>query len=143
MTLPAFPIFLAGAPVLALATACITASTTSGNACTVRHIEEIVRNAVAHAGEIFCGEVLAVNYRHTARLLTSPDETTPSNDLAFLITNRTRGLLPGLSDTPRRYYIEARIDPQTACFVPSGSGEECVPYRRPIDMHVLAARSLP
>jgi hypothetical protein len=98
---------------------------------------------VGHAGEIFCGDVFAVTHGGTARILSRADEMPPSNDLALLITNNSRRLLRGLSRIPRRFYVEARIDPQTECFSPSGSGEDCSPYVRPVFMHVLSARPKP
>ena len=80
-----------------------------------------------------------VEYGRTARILRSADENPPSRHVALLVMPDSRGLLIGLSELPQRYYVEARIDPMEECFVPSGSGEDCSPYRRPVDFHILAA----
>jgi hypothetical protein len=136
-------VLLMAALALCLAPFCATSLSASDSTCAVRQIEEVVRHAVARAGDIFCGEALAVEYRGTARLLSGPGEAPPSRDLALLVTERTRALLRGLSDRPGQFYVEARIDPQSECFSPSESGELCVPYRRPVFMHILRARRLP
>ncbi len=135
-------------PILALVGLCVTAacatmSTGSNSRCAVSQIDEVVRDPVGHSGEVFCGDVFAVEDDRTARILSGADEMPPSSDLALLVTSDSRRLLEGLSKAPRRFYVEARIDPQTECFVPSESGEDCSPYRRPVSMHILSARRRP
>lgn len=128
---------------LCLTAACATMSTASNSQCAVGRIEEVVSDPLGHSGEVFCGDVFAVEYGRTVRILGSPDEMPPSYDLALLVTSNSRRLLEGLSTVPRRFYVEARIDPQTQCFSPSESGEDCSPYRRPVSMHILSARRRP
>lgn len=119
---------------------CMTTRSISNTKCTVHQIEMIVLDATAYAGNIFCGEVYAVEYGATARILSSPNEMPPTNDVALLVSSQTRRLLAGLSEVPQRFYLEARIDPMMECFSPSGSGEDCSPYRRPIVFHILSAQ---
>jgi hypothetical protein len=109
----------------------------------VRQIDEVVRDPVAHVGEIFCGDVFAVEYGRGARILSRPDEIPPTMDLALLVSSNTRPLLSGLATVPQRYYIEARVDPMLQCFAPSESGEDCSPYRRPVLFHISSARRRP
>lgn len=134
-------ILLAGACFLCAAVACRSTGETSR--CMVRQIEEVVRNPLNYAGRVFCGEVFAVRYGATARILSSPSETPPSIDLAMVVTSRTRHMLVGLSEEPQRFYIEARVDPQTDCFVAREGAERCFPYRRPVFMHVVSSQPRP
>ena len=134
-------IFLSLALLLVLG-ACASSRATQSEQCQVRQIAEVLSNPVEHAGEMFCGHAYAAVYGRSARILEDADDVPPSSDLAMVVTTRTRSLLGRLSTTPQEYYIEARVDPMLACFVPSGSGEDCVPYCRPITMHLLAARKL-
>lgn len=128
---------------LSAITSCATTPTRSSTQCAVREIQEVVRDAVGHDGEIFCGEVFVVLYDRTARILSRPDEMPPSNDLALLVTTDSRRLLIGLSTEPRLFYVEARIDPDVECFPPTESEEDCSPYVRPVVMHILFARRRP
>jgi hypothetical protein len=97
---------------------------------------------VAHAGNIFCGEVYAVERSRIVYVLALPIEPSPLSDPALLVTTRTIGRLQELSSVPQRYYIEARIDPQQECFDAPMDGEECSPFRRPVFLHVRAARRI-
>lgn len=135
------PVFVALS--LFATTGCATTSASSSSECAVRQIDEVVRDAVGHAGQVFCGDVFVVTYGRTVRILSRADEMPPSNDLALLVTNNSRRLLRGLSRVPRRFYVVSRIDPMTECFSPSGSGEDCSPYVRPVFMHILSARRRP
>lgn len=123
-----------------LLASCTMAPARSHSLCTVRQIDMVVRDAAAHAGGTFCGEVYAVEHGRTARILSGPGEIPPSNDLAILVASRTRNLLVGLSTAPHRFYVEARIDPMVECFSPSASGEDCSPYRRPVVFHISLAQ---
>lgn len=125
---------------LCLTAACATSARSSSARCSVSQIDEVERSPVRYAGGMFCGEVLAVEYGRTARILGGAGEMPPSSDLALLVTSTTRRRLVGLSTAPRRYYVRARIEPDLECFSPSESGEDCSPYRRPVLMHILSAR---
>ena len=122
--------------------ACATTSPGASSECAVRQIDEVVRDPVGHSGKMFCGNVFAVEYGRTARILSPPNEMPPTNDLALLVASNTRSRLMGLSSVPQRFYVEARIDPMLECFSPSESGEECSPYRRPVVFHISSARRL-
>jgi hypothetical protein len=126
-----------------LTISCASTSRPTSSQCTVHDIDEIMRDAVQYAGGVFCGDVFAVEYGRTVRFLRAANEMPPSADLAMLVTSDTRILLIGLSDKPKRFYVEARIDPMKQCFVPSGSGEDCSPYRRPIRFRILSAKRRP
>ena len=127
---------------LCLGSACATDESRSASRCAVTQIDELLADPVRYAGQRFCGEVFAVQPERVTYLLRSAEDM-PPEDVALLVTTRSRPLLTGLSETPARYYVEARVDPQSECFVPSGSGEECVPWRRPVFMHVIRARERP
>jgi len=129
-------------PVALMLWACAAVSPMSTSRCDVADMNEVLGDPLAHAGRVYCGDVFAVEYGQTARLLGRAEDMPPSNDVALLVTTRTRRALEGLSPSPQRFYVEALIDPQRPCFIPSGSGEECVPYRRPISVHIRTARRI-
>jgi hypothetical protein len=126
-----------------LISACATPAADSDSRCAVSQFDEIVRDPLAHSGKVFCGEAFAVVSERTVRILAKPDEMPPSDDLAFLVTIKSRAVLAGLSEIPSKFYLEATIDPQEQCFLPSGSGEDCSPFRRPVLIHVLRAEPRP
>ena len=134
-----FGILIALTAGICAASACATAPSRRDDGCTVHSIDEVVSNAVALAGKMFCGDVSAVEYGRTARILNAEGQIPPSSDLAMLVSSKTRVFLVGLSATPERFYIEARLDPMIECFAPSASGEDCSPYRRPIVFHIRSA----
>jgi hypothetical protein len=111
--------------------------------CDQFDIDELTINPLDFSGKIFCGEARLVEYGRTVRLLPKQDGTLPSNDLAFLVTIKSRKLLPQLSDTPKKYYLEAMIVPQRQCFLQSKSGEDCSPFRRPVFIHIRRAHLRP
>jgi hypothetical protein len=125
-----------------LAIACAASGRPGSSRCTVVHIESVISNPVAHAGHTFCGEVYAVERSRIVYVLALPTEPSPLADPALLVTTRTIGRLQELSSVPQRYYIEARIDPQVECFVAPVDDEECSPFRRPVFLHVRAARRI-
>lgn len=127
-----------GGPAAALA----TSPGEGGSRCTVRSIDEVARDPMRYSEALFCGEVYIVAYERTARVLNA-GEAPPLDDPTMLVTSATRGLLRDLSTTPSRFYIEARIDPQVQCFLPSESGEDCSPYLRPVSIHILLAHRRP
>lgn len=124
----------------AFLSACSLGHAREGRRCEVTQIEEVASDPLAHAGHVFCGIVYAVQEGAGARLLQRRDEVPTLYNLAFLVTTRTEPLLQGLSTSPQQYYVEARVDPHRECFVPSGSGEECSPWVRPVAMHLRVAR---
>jgi hypothetical protein len=109
--------------VISAASSCATIGASPNGGCAVAGIDEVARDPMAHAGERFCGEVFAVEYGRSAHFLRSSAEAPPSLDLALLVTTRTRRLLTALSVKPQLFYVEAHIDPQAPCFLPSGSDE--------------------
>lgn len=116
----------------------------SGSApCTVHRFEEVVRDPIAHSDKVFCGEAFILESGRTVRILATREQMPPSNDLAFLVTARSRSRLKGLSAVPRRFYLEARIDPVEQCFLPSGSDEDCAPFRRPVYIQIFRAQPRP
>lgn len=120
--------------------ACATSASDSDLRCAVRQFDEVVQDPTAYSGKLFCGEAFAVVSERTVRILAKYDEMPPSDDLAFLVTIKSRPALAGLSEIPSKFYLEATIDPQEQCFLPSGSGEDCSPFRRPVFIHVLRAQ---
>jgi hypothetical protein len=122
--------------------ACATPTDAQAARCQVHEIADIVNRPVENADKVFCGNAYAVEYGRGARILENAQDMPPSMDLAMVVTTRTTPLLDSLSDLPQEYYIEARIDPMLECFDPSASDEGCSPYRRPVTMHILAARKL-
>ena len=126
--------------VTGFAASCATAPAGADFACSVTRIEAVSQDAVAYAGQKFCGEVYVVEYGRSARIIIREDQMPPSNDIALLVASDTRRLLSSLSNVPQRFYIEARLDPVIQCFSPSASGEDCSPYRRPVIFHLFAAR---
>lgn len=133
-------LFIPAAAALSLASACAAMSTSPADKCAVNSIEEIVSNAASLAGKVFCGEAFIVKSGRTARILRGADDISPFADLAMLVSSESRGLLVGLSETPKRFYIEAELDPMIECFEPSASGEECSPYRRPVVFHIRSVQ---
>jgi hypothetical protein len=125
------------------AAACATTSGNGDSRCTVRSIDDVERDPLRYSEAVFCGDVYVVTYDRLARVLKNADESPTSSDLTMLVTSSSRGLLRDLSTTPSRFYIRARLRPQEQCFVPSASGEECVPFSRPVFVNVLSAHSRP
>jgi hypothetical protein len=121
--------------------ACATTASRDRAECELAQIEEVIENPVSSVGKLLCGEVFAVRYGRTVRILSSPKEMPPSDDLTFLVRNSA--LLLGLSETPRRFYVEAIIRPQLPCFTRSKSEARCVPYDRPIHVEILTAHPVP
>jgi hypothetical protein len=128
-----------GIAALALLASCAT-SAGRASACSVDSLDTAALDPMRYAGEVLCGEVFAMADGRTVRLVASGENIPPSLDLAWLVTTETRQKLEGLSETPQRYYIEARIDPMRECFQSSESGESCSPFRRPVFMHLLRAQ---
>ena len=122
---------------------CATTLGGHGSPCAVRQFKEVVRNPIAHSGKVFCGEAFIVESGRTVRVLAAREEMPPSNDLAFLVTTRSRSRLKGLSAIPRKFYLEAKIDAVEQCFLPSASGEDCSPFQRPVNIQILRAQPRP
>lgn len=110
--------------------------------CGVASIETLAQNPLLFNGQVFCGRVFVVEYGRTVRILRHATEMPPSRDLTFLVAMDTADKLAGLSQSPILYHLEARIDVQSECFSGAPEDEECVPYRRPVFMHILRAHRL-
>lgn len=110
--------------------------------CGVESIETLAQNPLRFNGQVFCGRVFVVEYGRTVRILRHEREMPPSRDLTFLVAMDTARRLSGLSQSPILYHLEARIDVQSECFSGAPEDEECVPYRRPVFMHILRAHRL-
>lgn len=108
--------------------------------CSVNALEIVAMDPLRYTGGVLCGEVFAAIDGRTVRLFLHAEDTPSSMDLVWLVTTATRRRLVELSDSPHRYYIEARIDPMAQCFQTYNRGDGCAPFRRPVFMHVLRAQ---
>jgi len=125
-------------------TLCATAgcSTTSGTTrCAATSLQQVIENPVQYAGRRFCGEAIVAQPERVTRIMRTADEI-HAYGTVILATTATRRVLGEVGAQPTSYYIEARIDPQAECFAPSESGEQCVPFARPVMFHITRARSL-
>lgn len=117
---------------------------TESASCSVTSIASILDSPLSYAGKHFCGDALIRRHDRTVRVVSRYDEN-PSLDLAIVLAPDNIHLLEGLGDTPRKYRIEAIIEPMEECFASelgrpvSDSGEECSPWRRPIFFRLLRA----
>lgn len=115
-------------------------STKVASRCEINNFNEVKRNPLTYAGKLFCGYVFIIQHSREIRILANANDSASSSDLVFLVTSASMTKLRGGFLNPRRYYIEARIDPQLPCFEPSGGDEDCSPFRRPVSVHLLRAR---
>lgn len=130
---------LAVSILLCAATACSTTSETTR--CAATSLQQVVENPVQYADSRFCGEALVAQPERDTRIMRTAGEIN-AYDTVILATTATRRLLGEVGSQPTAYYIEARIDPQIECFAPSESGEQCVPFARPVMFHITRARRL-
>jgi len=122
--------------------ACATPQQENGGRCDTGSLESIMQDPVAFDGKIYCGPAYVRRRGHTVHILAREDEE-PGSDLALLVTTSGWSLLGEPGSAPRRYYIEARLELQSDCFGPSRDDDEtCSPFRRPVLVHLRAARPL-
>jgi hypothetical protein len=134
---------VAAAVVSVAGTACVSpAPQDTAERCEISSIDDLVRDPVAQSGKFFCGEIYALDHRGEAILLADGSGQVIADNISLLVTNETRDQLSGLSGTRRKFYIRARVEAPPQCFVPSGSGEECIPDK-PIYFHIADARLVP
>lgn len=108
--------------------------------CDVMSMEEISREPLVHAGQIFCGYAFAFRHNRDLILSNRRHEIESVNEFSFIVTTETSHRIHGVSNSAQRFYIRAIVDPQRECFIPAESGESCVPYAHPIFMHIISAR---
>lgn len=128
---------------LCFGTACASESNRVGSRCEVASLASVVSQPLVYAGKTYCGTVYIRRVGKTVRILQRKDEQ-PSSDLALLVTVGGQSLLGSLGAVPRRFRIEATVDPQTDCFRARSNDPEddeaCSPFARPIFFHLRSAR---
>jgi hypothetical protein len=130
------------APALLGATiACSTPAAITGR-CAAASLQQVIENPLRYAGSWYCGEALVARSGRTIRIMRTPDEMA-SYETVLLATTATSPLLGEIGSRPTRYYIEGRIDPARQCFqAPADNGEHCVPWKRPVSIHLRQATHL-
>jgi hypothetical protein len=131
---------------LCFGAACATGSQRSASRCDVISLAEIVAQPLMYAGKTYCGTVYIRRVDNTVRILQRKDEQ-PSSDFALLVTISGQSLLGRLGAVPRRFRIEATVDPQADCFRPRSDDpnddESCSPFAHPIFFQLHSARPAP
>lgn len=125
--------------ILCATAGCSTTSETTR--CSATSLQQVIDNPVQYSGRRFCGEALVAQPERVTRIMRTADEINAYGTVV-LATTATRRLLGEVRMQPTSYYIEARIDPQAECFGPSESGEQCLPFARPVMFHITRARRL-
>jgi len=128
-------------PVLIGTAGCATNSPVA-SACVTASLQQVVDDPLRYAGSYYCGEgLVALRGRSVQIIRTSADLS--SMDTVLLATSATSPRFEAVAVQPKRYYLEARIDPQAECFEPpADNGETCSPWRRPVSMHIRQATLL-
>lgn len=120
--------------------ACAADNQRRGDSCEVTSLEELASSPLRFAGKRYCGKAFILK-RSRSIYIVSGSNKQPSDDLSLLVTTASSRLLGPLNVRPKRYYIEASVDPMAECFAPpSDNGEECSPYRRPVFFDLEVAR---
>jgi hypothetical protein len=133
-----FALALAGALIAFASCACALGHAQPISECSTDSLTKVASAPTSYAGKTFCGYVYAFRQDRTVRIVAAPTSEV-SYDLVFLVTTRTVHRLTGVSETPYRYFVRAELEIQPECFIPSESGESCVPYSHPVFMNILAA----
>ena len=112
-------------------------------ACAVSSIDELFANPMAYAGRLFCGRASVVRLANELFVVRTFQDAR-SRDMVFIVTTRTGHHLRQVGSSPVTYWLEARVDPHAPCFQPPepSNGETCVPWIRPVSMHVRRARRI-
>jgi hypothetical protein len=131
--------FAAGALLSAVA-GCATPTEVSGD-CAVTSLKEVIQKPLAYEGKWFCGEVLVARPDRVIRVMSLPEEV---SSYGTVLLARSSDLLGQIPAEPTAYYMEASIWPQTQCFEPAHlRSSECVPWARPVHLHIRSAQRLP
>src|SRR5918996_2933704 len=105
----------------------ITAPMHDARACDVSRIDDVLSNPLLYSGKWFCGNAFVVLQDRTVRVLAKSEDDL-SNDIVLIVTNETTNRLGPFGERPKRYYLEAMVDPMAECFSTAENGEECTPY---------------
>lgn len=110
--------------------------------CDTHALSSIIADPVSFQGKVYCGEAFIRRGERTIWVLQSPDEE-PSYEVSLLVAVEGRRALGQVDERPKPFFIRARIDPQIECFVTRTDPldeEGCVPFRRPVYLHIISAR---
>lgn len=132
---------LAATVLLGTVASCATSASPMGR-CAAISFQQLVEDPLPYVGSWYCGEGLVAKRGSVIQIVRSSEDL-DSYDTVLLATSATSSLFGEIGARPERYYLEARIDPQVGCFQPvADNGESCVPWRRPVFMHIRRAARL-
>lgn len=136
------PVMVAFTSILLAGCASHYSDTSESNECDVHSLASITANPLSFQNAVFCGEVFVWRFRGTMRITQTANEL-PSYDVAFLVPAEGRRWLGEIGDTPKQFFIRARVEPQVECFrqrTDPLDEEGCVPFRRPVHLYIMSAR---
>ena len=132
---------------MSVMTACANLESRLSNAprqCDVSDLGAVFQDPLTYSGKLFCGEIVAYPESQVIVILPPGWPADERSDLVVLPERDSEALLRRVgADRPFRAYVRGRLDVMAECFEPSPPpGHMCLPFRRPIFIHLREARPI-
>ena len=118
---------------------CAGSNSLWGPRCQVGDLNTVFSNALEYSGQTFCGEVMAFPDGLVVKMFPLSWPTNQQYDIVLLAEADSEELLRrGPVDRPFRVRVRGRLDVMAECFE-SSPGHRCLPFQRPIFIHLTDA----